>query len=150
MISSEWLSLAEALKRLGKSQSTLERLVLAGAIRSKLEPRPGRKPERLYTASDVAREAAAPSRVVVPVPVTKPTLQVGSEAISSFRDVMTEWLNRPVNITKKIWLTVNEARELTGFTRRDLGELVAAKELNARRSGRKLLIQRASLEAFEG
>jgi Helix-turn-helix domain len=50
-----WLTRQETEQRLGKTKSTIERLVLMKALRSKLRKRPGKKPERLYKTEDVMK-----------------------------------------------------------------------------------------------
>ena len=51
----ESLPLSEAPARRERSPKTLARLVAAGEVKSRTEPRPGRKPERLYHAGDIER-----------------------------------------------------------------------------------------------
>ena len=55
LIAREWVGMDEAEILLGKSQKTVERLAAAGELRSMLEPREGRKPQRMYHAGDLQR-----------------------------------------------------------------------------------------------
>jgi len=170
VLAGEWLTLAETMRLLEKSQSTVERMVTAGAIATKVEPRPHRKPERLYNAADVRRMAEnerdlGRSLRLVKAPVST-QLAIPAEAISSLRDVtaewgkgvtaslhevMTEWqkgAKRP-RLSEKLWLSLDEAVEYSGLSRADLLTLCQHDRLVARKSG-GWKIQRQSLEAFDG
>jgi hypothetical protein len=165
VIEGEWLTLAETVRELGKSQSTVERLVGSGALKSKLEPREGRKPERLYSAEDVRRFAggAEPNTRSVGLVKSPPEtrLAIVPDAISAVREVMTEWRNQPppISIREKLWLTLDEAAELSGLSAGFLRDSMVAS--HNYREGENLIgikagphgawrIQRASLEAFAG
>jgi hypothetical protein len=155
VLEGDWLTLAETVRAIGRSQSTVERLVGSGALKSKLEPRPGRKPERLYNADDVRRLAdghAPPNSrslaVIKPPPESR--LAVSKDTISAVRELMTEWRNDPqVPVVSKLWLTIDEAHAYSGRSRRRLliwcreGKIVAVRDGGWR-------IKRTSLEAFAG
>jgi hypothetical protein len=73
----QWLSLQEAAERLQKCTRTVERLMKQGEIQSRIFGRPGRRSERLYSASDVERiiEHPVPSKAFKSVaPEIKPGL----------------------------------------------------------------------------
>lgn len=55
VLSDEWMDREEVIKLLGKSQSTIERLVASGDIKTTLKPVPHRKPLRLYWREDIER-----------------------------------------------------------------------------------------------
>ncbi len=151
-----WLTLPEAAERLRKSASTVERLVGAGHLRTKLEPVAGRKPMRLYSAEDVDKIAGAPrlnSRPNTPTSLAKSAplsmpLAIPAEAISSLREVMTEWRNTQpaVSITQKIWLNIEEAQTYSGRTRNWLLRQCKAGKLEAEKDA-GWRIRRTSLEA---
>jgi hypothetical protein len=166
----EWLSAAETLKVLNRSQSTLDRLVAAKDLASKVEPRAGRKPERLYKAEDVQRIAKAAGETSrAPRGVRPPTpsqLAIAPEAISSLRDVtagwgnavtsslrelMTEWLDGRdrIGAREKLWLTIDEAVELSGRSRAWLLRVCQEGQLTAEKDGGWRILRR-SLEVFTG
>jgi excisionase family DNA binding protein len=159
----EWLPLADATKALGKSQTTIERLVAAEELRSKLEPRPGRKPERVYHAGDIERlvnnptlsHATQQKTMALALPDTL------SDSLRRLVDVIAQQAaerkaetdrkpeseSKPsVSLSEKLWLTIEEA-EYSGLPRGYLlrlirkGQIVATKTPSWR-------IQRASLEEF--
>lgn len=154
-----------ALQRMQVNDSTIERMVRDGRLKSTVIPRKGRKPERVYKIEDVerqarereARRAIRPPTAVAPRP---PAMQ--AELITTAVAMMAQMLKRfeqplpalpapapPITIQEKLWLTLDEAVELSGLCRSDLLGLCQAHVLIARKSpGWK--IQRKSLEAFEG
>ncbi len=157
LLTGGWLTLGEALEQLGKSQSTLERLVGSRAIASRLEPRPGRKPERLYRAEDIGKQAerngAGNTRSLATVKkLTPPVLTP-----SALDAVMTKWEDRQqrapvlVPIAQKLWLTVPEAAAYSGFGEGFLLGLIDRRLVRAAKHGPRgsWVIQRKSLEQFE-
>jgi hypothetical protein len=160
----EWLPLADATKALGKSQTTIERLVAAEELRSKLEPRPGRKPERVYHAGDIERlvnnptlsHATQQKTMALALPDTlSDSLRrlvdvIAQQADERKADRKVEPEPKPyVPLSEKLWLTLAEAAEYSGLARADLKRLIEKEKLIARESrGWKIL--RKSLEAFEG
>ena len=154
----EWLTLGETIATLEKSASTIERAVAAGRIRSKLEPRPGRKPERMYNAGDLERikDAEQERNLRFPAPYKKPEpksaamlMGLQPEMISSLRDVMMEWRNAPIPVTVKLWLTIEEAAAYSGRSRSRLLQWCREGKVTAERDG-GWRIHRASLEASAG
>lgn len=146
----EWVDLAEARKRTGRSKTTIERLAYDGAIVSKLEPREGRKPERLYHAGSLERylvekengkllPAVAGGAAVVPIE--------RGDFVKSAQALMAEWWNRHQQV-EKLWLTIDEARELSGFSRKYLIRACDEGKLEWTRDGRRRLIRRVSLKAY--
>jgi excisionase family DNA binding protein len=124
-------------------------------------PRPGKKPENVCNPRDLER-LKPPAHVMPDQPtvlaVAKTTknangVQRLDDALERIATILSAKITGTVGTispTQKLWLSIDEARALTGFTLCDLREVVASGKLNARRSGRRLRIQRASLEAFEG
>ena len=170
ILDSEWLTMTEIMKVLDKSRSSVERLAAAGVIATRVEPRPHRKPERMYSATDGKKVAANERETGVPLRFAKPpvstqlaipmeaisslrdvTTGLGNAATSSLRELMKEWQNMPDRIgpREKLWLTIDEAVELSGRSCAWLlracreGLITAEKD-----SGWKIL--RHSLEAFTG
>lgn len=159
VLEKEWVPLKQAMALLGKSQKTIERLVNAEQLRSKLEPREGRKPERLYHAGDLDRikqeaipaPASEPRRALLPARATT-EIAISSDTVTKLDDVMTRWLNRPappISIREKLWLTLDEAAELSGLPRSAVADFAAEGRITAMKRG-AWFIHRASLEAFAG
>jgi hypothetical protein len=155
VLEGEWLTLAETVQTLNKSQSTVERLVGSGALKSKLVKRDGRKPERLYAAEDVKRLSNgdgthANSRSVSLVKAPAETrLAIQPDAISALRDVMTEWRNAP---PPRPWITVEEAAELSGMTPTFIRDRAHVGEIASARCGPHgaLRVNRQSVLEFKG
>lgn len=163
IVPSGYLTLGDTLTELGKSVKTVERLVASGDLESKLIPREGRKPERVYSAAAVARlksendrrrerrQATVPATRQIPAPPRITSLAIPPDTITTIRDAMSQFLaSPPVRITDKLWLTLKEARAYSGLGRKDLLDLAEAGEIQTRKSGRRRLFRRASLEAFQG
>jgi DNA-binding transcriptional ArsR family regulator len=149
VITQQWLTLSEALEALGKSQSTLERLAGRGEIQTKLQPVPGRKSERLYLASDVARHKGevsqqAPSR-------SAPSVKKLTEhvSISSLENVLTRWRDT-TPVAEKLWLRVDEAASFCGLTESYLVKLRREGKVVAIRGGERgsWVYLKESLEAW--
>lgn len=151
VIAREWVPLVEAMKALGKSQKTIERLIAAGELRSQLEPRAGRKPERMYHAGDLDRIRQHSITVPAAEPKRKQQLAIASDAVTTVRDVVTRWLDRAerVGVRERLWLNLEEAQAYSGLARNDLLALCREGKLTARKSG-GWRIRRASLEEFAG
>jgi hypothetical protein len=169
----EWLPLSDATRALGKSQTTIERLVAAEELRSKLEPRPGRKPERVYHAGDIERlmnnptlsHATQQKTMALALPDTlsdslRRLLDVIAQQAAERKaeaDRKAESERKPsVSISEKLWLTLGEAADYSGLARADLLKLCRtadpnslAPSLTVRKSGGWKIL-RKSLEAFEG
>lgn len=166
----EWLTLKETIEALEKSSTTVERLVASQRLRSKLEPRPGRKAERVYHAGDVERLKRAeeegrrqPALVLPkapPVPAVPAPLALAPETRDLARELMERLAGpRPVALTEKLWLNLDEAAEYSGLARTFLRDSCVEPEhykegenLIGIRGGphNALRIQRKSLEAFQG
>lgn len=152
LLAPEWLSLAEAVERLGKSPSTLERWVAAGVIQSKLEPRPGRKPERLYRAADldhVMRGETVPAgRALTVKKLTPPALLSREGANAPGAPAPQE----RVSVTAKLWLTLAEAQAYSGFGEAYLYGLMKEGKIVGVKGGPKgsWVIGRKSLEEYGG
>lgn len=157
VIAREWINLEQATAQLGKSPKTIERLVSAGHLRSRLEPREGRKPERLYHSGDLERikaeaipaPAAEPKRAIVPAKTQE--LTISPHTVTTLNDVMTRWLNRDqaVGVREKLWLNLDEAHAYSGRSKRWLLVMCREGKLTAQKDG-GWKIRRASLEAFAG
>jgi predicted DNA-binding transcriptional regulator AlpA len=150
MMSREWLTLAETVQKLGKSQSTIERWVGNGALRSKQEPRQGRKPERLYSAADIERLASQVQQANTrSIALAKPPSQltIAPDAISALRDVMMEWRKPP-----KLWLSLEEAAAYSGLSESHIIGCVDTGHIIGRKAGPygAWRIHRASLEEYDG
>ena len=171
----EWLPMTEATTRLERSAKTLERLVAAGEVKSRTEPRAGRKPERLYHAGDIERirfqgENGTGARGLSAGPRSAggaELLRVSGETATLFRDVLerladerkaereSHQLLEERKLTQellrsKIWLSRREAAEYSGIPIGALRELMKQGRFVARRFGRQVRVLRSSLEAYQG
>lgn len=165
-----YVSRERAIEILEKSETSIERLVRTGEIASRLFPAPGRRPIRYYTEESLTKfkeleerkiAARPPSQLVKTVIALKqqrhaeaePTslaLAVPDAAVNTLRELVERWLApKPVPLTEKLWLSLDESVELSGLARTDLLSLIAKGSVSARKSG-GWRIRRASLEAFEG
>jgi excisionase family DNA binding protein len=148
VLTGSWLTLTEASEILHRSPSTIDRMVAADEIPTRLEPRPGRKPERLYDEKTVrelaAKQQKAPRnpRPAGP-PAARPPMQlaVQRDTITALRDVITEWGND----REKLVLTVKEASR-TGFSMAFLRRKCEDGSLKFFRDGRTIKIPRQELE----
>jgi helix-turn-helix protein len=162
-----YLTREQAMKTLEKSETSIERLVRTGELASKLFPAPGRRPVRYYTAESVEafkaleerKRAATPPSVLRKreeakeerePPPRSLALAVPDSAVTFLREALERLTAlKPVAVTEKLWLSLDEAAELSGLARADLLRLVKAGTLIARKSGGWKIL-RKSLEAFEG
>jgi hypothetical protein len=162
----EWLPLSEALELLGVSGRTLDGMTQRDEIRSTLEPRPGRKPERMYRAGDVERVARerregeykpqsgnsrnALSAVSAGLPARTEVALAVPDKLSAFFDRLLQFQAESA-VSKKLWLSLDEAAAYSGLARADLLELCRQEEppFDVRKSG-GWKIRRASLEEYAG
>lgn len=166
----EWIPEAEAVARLGRSAKTLERIVLAGEVDTKLEPRAGKKPQKLYyaptierIASEIAergdrrrREAtgeARPNASSSDLVISKPVdvkMALSSETLTTIEGVLERWLDRDekLDVFQKIWLTWEEARDVSGIPYGVLRKLCVEGEILAKQFGRSWRVHRESLQAW--
>lgn len=148
----EWLNLNETMKALGRSSSTIERLAASDRLRSKLEPRAGRKPERLYHAGDVEQLKAAAGVHAV----SETAIGSASQQQLTFAYVLRELLRRsePAALpppSPRPWITLEEAAEDYGLAPAFLRKQIKAGRIVGVRGGPHgaLRIRRESVEAFE-
>ena len=154
LIPAGFITLNAVMTELGKSDSTIERLVSSGDLRSTTIPRPGRKPERVYAVEDVDRLKAAKARPAnsAGAIATRPAGSAGAIARGVTADVAHDLIERlmapkPLSVSEKLWLTIDEAAVYSGLAKADLRRLRGQGEIIARKSG-GWKIQRSSLEAF--
>jgi hypothetical protein len=143
LITREWVGMDEAEILLGKSQKTVERLAAAGELRSMLEPREGRKPQRVYHAGDLQRIKQENIRSQQPEPKQPRLLAAPAvpNAVATF-DVLT----------KKLWLSLEEAAAYSGFSESALRGMIEQQAVAALKAGPHgaWCIRRKSLEGFAG
>lgn len=169
-IPSGYMPLPMVLNELGKGAKTVERLVKGGELRSKWVPRPGMKPERVYSAEDLMKlkeaHAKRRERTALAIPI-RPPQQTDRLAL-----VMKEFMERinmrvdrlqlqateaavaaaepaPVRITEKLWLSLKEAIAYSGLAGADLIQQAKDGKITSRKSAGWRFLRR-SLEAFEG
>ncbi len=151
----EWVPIHEAMRQLEKSAKTVERLVNAGHLRSKLTPREGKKPERLYHAGDLDRikqeaipaPANEPRRSLVPDKTT--AIGLSPQTVTTLTDIVARCLDRPITVREKLWLTLDEARAYSGRSRQKLLQWCRNGKVIAERDG-GWRIYRESLESCRG
>jgi hypothetical protein len=175
-----WLATEEVMRELGKARRTIQELAQQGKLHWKMSVREGMRPERVYNARDVEdlkaetqpkplprleRPKALPSAGGWDVPV------MVELAIATKKLAESIAAPRPLPLSEKLWLSLDEAVEYSGLARADLERLcqmadegrgqVLAEAVALERSGlpRHALIARKSggwkilrrsLEAFEG
>lgn len=161
VLTRDWIPMAEAMELLGKSQSTVERLARRGVIGSKEAKRIGRRPERLYYLGDVQKLKEARSYTPATTALALPLPESLAGALNALAAAFTAQATRSevpspqpepakVALTAKLWLRLPEARELSGLCVTHLKQLCRQGKLVWMYSGRSLVIQRKSLEEFEG
>lgn len=156
----EYLTVDETCQRLQLSPRTLEKWVKDKRIQSKLEPRDGRKPERVYSRPDVERiqkerearaERQPETRELVKAP-TPLSLVVPAELKEAAREIVREWASEvraalpEVSIKDKLWLTWEEAVAYSGLPYGSLRKLAQERNILARKYGRSWRVNRESLE----
>jgi hypothetical protein len=163
MVPPGYLPLADVVRELGKSDSTVERLVAAQALRWQWAPRIGKKPARVYLAEDVERlkreeegrkAARPPSALVVrPKPETDPLMQ----AMLTILDRVTKPAQleapapappEPPPLVAKLWLTIEEA-QACGLSYHRLLKMCKERKVVAIKDG-SWKIFKPSLQAFAG
>ncbi len=159
ILDSDWLTLAETKDRLKASQSTVERRVEAGALKTKFSPRPGRKPEKLYRRADVERlekeEEAGNSRSPSPVVAMRkpPTseLALSPTTFSAIGDLMKQW-GTQLPLREKLWLSLAEAAAYSGLGEGYLMGLLETGKVHAVKGGPhgQWRIGRVSLDGYTG
>ena len=156
-----YISLADTLKILQQSDSTVERLVRNQRLRSKFLPRPGKKAERIYLKEDVdkvaleretRRDLRPPSEVAKTKEGGAVVKREPQSLVLNADGFLREWMaalkNPQVELKDKLWLSLEESAEYSGLSKKDLRHLCRDGKLRARKSG-GWKIRRASLEAFE-
>ena len=152
VLAREWLPLEYALRSLGKSERSLQRLAAAGQVRWHFE---GGTRRRLYHAGDLERvkEEGIPAGREEPQRVTAPRGAVAALADPETRGFLENLVARVtaprIGIAQKLWLSLEEAQAYSGLSRTRLLALCRAGRLVAMRD-RGWRIRRASLEAFAG
>lgn len=143
-----YVSKSEALRVLEKkSDSSLESYVQRGLIESTLVPRPGRKSERVYLLDSLAalKKNGRLNKQADPENPQKPRLPSRLEL--ALPDGLLASLARPRR--PKLWLTLKEARDYSGLSKRKLYELIQEEKLVALKD-RGWKIRAKSLEEFAG
>jgi len=152
----DWLTLSEAVQLLGKSVRTVERLGQLEIVSTRTEPRPGRKPETLYSTADLLK--AKQERIPATIPPSDIPPNLAKSPVAKFppldlaklseigRELVQQGRERP-RLTERLYLSLDEAQTLSGlgkaFLLREVkrGRLVACKAPGWR-------IQRESLETW--
>ena len=154
---------------LEKSDTSVERLVRNGDLESKLFPTPGRRPIRYYVVESVEKFKEREERRIAARPPsqfaktvtrllkekdrpesTSLALAVPDAAVTTLRELLKPFTApKPVAVTEKLWLSLDEAAAYSGLARADLQRLIEVGTLAARKSGGWKIL-RKSLEAFEG
>jgi hypothetical protein len=139
-VSENWMPAGAAAERLQKSKATLYRLVEVGEIQSKQEPRPGRKPERLFSRADIDRVLEQHVRI------SRRSAPIGTERALPPRPLLTAPAHQPTSAPRLV-LRLDEAAAETGLPASYLAELVHSGQVAAIKRGAWYLSRR-SLEQF--
>jgi len=174
---SEWLTKQQAAETLGVSTKTIESFAAGGKLQSAKRSQIGRPPAVVYHPADVTRLAnerhANPAYVVpssdagagavVASPRTSPTASPSASPIQAMQERTVEDLRlalrlaveriqqdsgNPVALTDRVFLTVQEAAQLTGLPRTYLKELMREEKIPALKTGRGWRLRRRDLEAL--
>jgi excisionase family DNA binding protein len=153
VVSGEWMISQEAERRLNIARRTLQEWTQKGFIRWK--PNPDLRRERLYSAADVHKLAATggPPRQAPAEPRARqmPGATFHAQHLLAAPDGEA---GKPaeLRLTEKLWLSLEEAAALTGFSVLFLTRKIADGTIAAVKGGPhgSWRIRRASLEAFEG
>lgn len=159
-VDAQWITKAEALKELKKSERTLDRLVTAGRIQKQMQQRANRPPEPLFYRADVKRLTAVNGFLLEPEnagkQVSRPALPFSTESLGAlaqlFAAVLQMQSTAPAVSPKAPmarWLPVKEAAAYLGLSVRMVRTLITGGFLPALRDGRILKVRREDLDALE-
>lgn len=144
---SKWLTKAETAAILGISERTLDRLGEQGkGPERRLRPRPGKKPEPVYRPEDVQAMAAAQNKPMIiapdsplrtapaagsiaPRPPAQPPLGVAE--FFALVDGIAQKVTAVLPRAEKLWLTLEEAAQVSGLSEAFLRRLVRTGNLPA-------------------
>ena len=120
-----WLTKAEAAQKTGISERTIERLVARGEIRQSYRHIPARRPITILHPEDIDK---LKQKTLPPVP----TPPINGALTKSMVTDRFNFLTPPrVAIKDKIFLTIDEAAELSGLPKAHLRRLIADESLPA-------------------
>jgi excisionase family DNA binding protein len=135
----DWPTIKETIRRTGMSERTLYRRMQDDSLRQAYRKVPGRKPILVLHPEDVERlEAETVKPVALPpelieVPATVPTggkpATAGwvAELAAMAKDFLQE--RPPVRLSEKFMLTLDEAAELSGFSKSYLKRAISEGQL---------------------
>jgi excisionase family DNA binding protein len=160
---STWLTKQQAAEAIGVSTKTVEKLADAKQLQQAMLRRPGKPSIAVYHPDDVARVRAernpeaepfvlppedSPSQNVEnPSPTSRvPALAKSQNALGSFAAI-AEMFRPPdrVRLAERLFLTLDEASELSGLPKAYLRSLMAEGKIGLKACGR-WRIRRADLE----
>lgn len=159
-----WISKAEAMKALNKSERSIDRMVKAGKIERRERPRPPKAPEPIFSRADVEREGAvtgflisepeADSRVSPQPPMSRGHGELGAlaqmlMAFIAHVQARPERLALPPAPLPQ-WLGIKASAQYTGLSKQLIRRLIRAGKLPALRDGQTWKIRREDLEALRG
>ena len=149
-----WLTKQQVAQILAVSEKTVEKLAKDGKIEQRERKRAGKPPQSVFNPDDAERvrqeREPQPSAFVMPAGVAAPSPQSIEKAAppAEMMQLLVESL-RPhqerVRLAEKLYLTIREASEYSGFTQAHLLRLVDASELKVVRDV-SLKVKRADLE----
>ena len=157
-----WLTDKEAAARLGVAPRTLDREIERGHLHPQRRPVPGRKPERVWDPEEIqSKMPAPPARVIPPSSTALAELSGPSNLPASLNgnglippEAQMAIIARLVEMvadarqTPKPWITLTEASETTGLTRKLLRRLIANGSLEGIRDV-AIKVHRESLETLD-
>jgi len=155
-----WLTKAEALSMLGKSDRSLDRLVAARKVQRTTRPRDGRTPEPLYNRADLERLTAVDAFPIAEEggkqltarrdapPLPHPAQLAALVDFASAMRSLTAPSQAEASAIAMAWLTIDSASAHSGLSATLLRRLISAGELPALRDGRRWKIRREDLDAI--
>jgi hypothetical protein len=158
----EWLTKSEAATMLSTSERSLERKATRGEIETRKQRRPGKSPAVLYRTTDVLRlsqsntfqmPAAAPPpptqlAAAPPAPPRDPT----DSLIAALAGTISQQLRDTAGIVtpaKRTWLTLDEAQNESGLSKRFLKRLCIGGKITAVWDEQKWKIAAAALAEWQ-
>jgi hypothetical protein len=161
VLPSEYVTTEKAMKQLGKSERSLQRLVASGDLRFITED--GTR-TRFYHAGDLERilEEGTKTQREQPTGRLPRSLPAGGGLVRQSPARLALMLEprlaklyaaahvvEPIPLWRKLWLTLDEAQVYSGLSHGDLVQLCREQRLTARKSP-GWRIRRDSLEQFDG
>jgi len=143
----DWLTIAEAAKRLETSERTIERRIAAGDIETRPRRREGKRPETVCYPRDIAK-LMPPLHIAGGEEACGEIMPVPRSGLETIGGALARWGILSSRRSGKCWLTLTEASETSGLSVRFLRRLIRSGQILAVRD-RAWKIDRMSLETWQ-